>query len=164
MTAWQLVWRHGIAPQLTTTGLLALRQALESDDGRLIQGATTEPPPLQTVLDWPVVTLNPWYGLQNALTRQTREGDPPDGFVPHERISLEDAIKGYTLGAAYAGRRDKTEGSIEAGKVADLIVLSQDLFKIEPNQIANTEVLLTMVGGKVVYQSPSWDSEDKETK
>jgi hypothetical protein len=55
MTAWQLVWRHGIAPQLTTTGLLALRQALESDDGRLIQGATTEPPPLQVVLDWPVL-------------------------------------------------------------------------------------------------------------
>ena len=54
MTAWQLVWRHGIAPQLTTTGLLALRQALEADDRRLIQGATTEPPPLQTVLDWPV--------------------------------------------------------------------------------------------------------------
>ena len=115
--------------------------------------------------DWPVVTLNPWYGVQNALTRQTREGDPPGGFVPHERISLEDAIKGYTLGAAYAGRRDKTEGSIEPGKVADLIVLSQDLFKIEPNQIANTEVLLTMVGGKVVYQSPSWDAtKDKETK
>jgi predicted amidohydrolase YtcJ len=113
--------------------------------------------------DWPVVTLNPWYGVQNALTRQTREGEPPDGFVPHERISLEDAIKGYTLGAAYAGRREKTEGSIEPGKVADLIVLSQDLFKIEPNQIANTEVLLTMVGGKVVYQSPAWKSGE-ETK
>jgi len=114
--------------------------------------------------DWPVVTLNPWYGVQNALTRQTREGEPPDGFVPHERISLEDAIKGYTLGAAFAGRREKTEGSIEPGKVADLIVLSQDLFKIEPNQISNTEVLLTMVGGKVVYQSPSLDTKDKETK
>ena len=110
--------------------------------------------------DWPVVTLNPWYGVQNALTRQTREGEPPDGFVPHERISLEDAINGYTLGAAYAGRREKTEGSIEPGKVADLIVLSQDLFKIEPNQIANTEVLLTMVGGKVVYQSPAWKSKE----
>ena len=66
--------------------------------------------------DWPVVTLNPWYGVQNALTRQTREGEPPGGFVPHERISLEDAIKGYTFGAAYAGRREKTEGSIEPVK------------------------------------------------
>lgn len=108
--------------------------------------------------DWPVVTLNPWYGIQNALTRQTREGNPPDGFVPQERISLEDAIKGYTLGAAIAGRREKTEGSIESGKVADLIMLSQDLFKIDPHEIAKTEVLLTMVGGKVVYKDASFAS------
>jgi predicted amidohydrolase YtcJ len=106
--------------------------------------------------DWPVVTVNPWPGLQNALTRQTTEGNPPGGFIPHERISLEDAIRAYTLGAAFAGRREKTEGSLEPGKFADLIVLSQDLFKIEPTEIGKTEVLLTMVGGKVVYQSPSW--------
>jgi predicted amidohydrolase YtcJ len=106
--------------------------------------------------DWPVVTLNPWPGVQNALTRRTREGDPPGGFVPPERISLEDAIKAYTLGAAFAGRREKTEGSLEPGKLADLIVLSQDPFKIRPEQIANTEVMLTMVGGKAVYQAPGW--------
>ena len=76
--------------------------------------------------------------------------------MPQERISLEDTIKAYTLGAAFAGRRAKTEGSLEPGKLADLIVLSQDLFKIEPSSIAKTEVLLTMVGGKVVYQSPDW--------
>jgi hypothetical protein len=129
--------------------------SIESTGGHLAFGS-----------DWPVVTLNPWYGVQNALTRQTREGDPPDGFIPHERISLEDAIMAYTLDAAYAGRREKTEGSVEPGKLADLIVLSQDLFKIEPNQIANTEVLLTMVGGKVVYQSSTWGSAPKneETK
>jgi predicted amidohydrolase YtcJ len=108
--------------------------------------------------DWPVVTLNPWPGVQNALTRRTREGDPPGGFVPQERISLEDAIKAYTLGAAFAGRREKTEGSLEPGKLADLIVLSQDPFKIRPEQIANTEVMLTMVGGKAVYQAPGWPS------
>jgi len=108
--------------------------------------------------DWPIVTLNPWQGIQNALTRQTTEGDPPGGFVPKERISLEDAIKGYTLGAAFAGHREKSEGSLEAGKLADLIVLSQDLFKIEPTEIGKTEVLLTMVGGKVVYQSPNWNA------
>lgn len=108
--------------------------------------------------DWPVVTLNPWPGVQNALTRQTTEGDPPGGFVPKERISLEDTIKAYTLGAALAGRREKTEGSVEPGKLADLIVLSQDLFKIAPTEIVKTEVLLTLVGGKIVYQSPKWDS------
>ncbi|MGH3054716.1 MAG: amidohydrolase, partial [Gaiellaceae bacterium] len=108
--------------------------------------------------DWPIVTLNPWPGVQNALTRQTTEGDPPGGFVPKERISLEDAIKGYTMGAAFAGHREKSEGSLEAGKLADLIVLSQDLFRIEPTEIGKTEVLLTMVGGKVVYRSPNWNA------
>ena len=106
--------------------------------------------------DWPIVTLNPWTGVQNAVTRQTRAGDPPGGWLPSERLSLDDAIKGYTLGAAFAGHREKTEGSLEPGKVADLIVLAQDLFKIEPSEIAKTEVLLTMVGGKVVYQSSAW--------
>ena len=146
------IWARNAGPERAQRAWVW--HSIESTGGHLAFGS-----------DWPVVTLNPWYGVQNALTRQTREGDPPGGFVPHERISLEDAIKGYTLGAAYAGRREKTEGSIEPGKVADLIVLSQDLFKIEPSQIANTEVLLTMVGGKVVYQSPSWDAtKDKETK
>ena len=105
--------------------------------------------------DWPVVTLNPWPGVQSALTRKTTEGNPPGGFVPQERISLEDTIKAYTLGAAFAGHREKTEGSIEPGKLADLIVLDRDLFKIEPSQVADTKVLLTMVGGRVVYQDPA---------
>jgi len=108
--------------------------------------------------DWPVVTLNPWAGVQNALTRQTTDGNPPGGFVPKERISLEDAIRGYTLGAAFAGHREATEGSLEPGKVADLIILGQDLFRIEPTQIEKTEVLMTMVGGRVVYESPNWKS------
>jgi predicted amidohydrolase YtcJ len=106
--------------------------------------------------DWPVVTLNPWYGVQNALTRQTRDGKPPGGFIPKERLSLQQAIEGYTLGAAIGARKEKSEGSLQAGKLADLIILSQDLFSIEPSQIYKTQVLLTMVGGKVVYQSPEW--------
>jgi predicted amidohydrolase YtcJ len=103
--------------------------------------------------DWPVVTLSPWPGIQNAVTRQTSEGKPAGGWIPSERISLADAIKGYTLNAAYAGHREKDEGSLEAGKLADFIVVSQDLFKIEPSKIGDTQVLLTMVGGQVAYQS-----------
>ncbi|MFL6299163.1 MAG: amidohydrolase [Terriglobales bacterium] len=103
--------------------------------------------------DWPVVTLNPWYGVQNAVTRQTRDGKPPGGFVPQERISLEQAIEGYTLGAAKGARREKTEGTIEPGKLADVIMLSQDLFKTGPAQIYKTEVVMTMVGGKVVHRT-----------
>jgi predicted amidohydrolase YtcJ len=103
--------------------------------------------------DWPVVTLSPWYGVQNAVTRQTLEGKPEGGWLPQERVSLEQAIEGYTLGAAFSGHREATEGSLEEGKLADLIVLDQDLFKIAPSEIHKTKVLLTMVGGKVVYQS-----------
>jgi predicted amidohydrolase YtcJ len=106
--------------------------------------------------DWPIVTQNPWPGVQNALTRQTNEGDPRGGWIPKERISLADAIRAYTLGAAFAGHREKSEGSLEAGKLADLIILDRNLFLIEPTEIGKTEVLITIVGGKVVYESPHW--------
>jgi len=109
------------------------------------------------------VTLNPWPGVENALTRQTREGEPPGGWLPGERISLADAIRGYTLGAAFAARREQVSGSLETGKVADLILLSKDLFMIEPTDIANTEVLLTIVGGKVVYESAAWRDRANHT-
>jgi hypothetical protein len=64
------------------------------------------------------------------------------------------------LGAAFAGRREKTEGSLEPGKLADLILLDQDLFKIAPSEIGKTGVLFTMVGGKIVYQSPDWKGSE----
>jgi predicted amidohydrolase YtcJ len=103
--------------------------------------------------DWPVVTLNPWYGLQTAVTRQTREGKPADGFVPSQRLSVEKAVAGYTLDAAFAGRREKTEGSLETGKLADLIIVSQNIFEIDPHEISKTKVRTTIVGGQVVYQA-----------
>jgi hypothetical protein len=109
--------------------------------------------------DWPVVTLSPWPGLQMLLIRETPEGTPAGGWLPGERLTLEQAIQGYTMGGAIAARRDKTEGSIEVGKLADAIIISQDLFKIAPNQIGKTKVLLTLVGGKAVYQDPSWGGE-----
>ena len=104
--------------------------------------------------DWPIVTLSPWPGIQNAVTRETTAGRPKGGWIPGERISLAAAIRGYTLNAAFAAHREKTEGSLEPGKAADLIVVSQDLFKIDPLKIGETKVLLTMVGGRVVYQAP----------
>jgi predicted amidohydrolase YtcJ len=103
--------------------------------------------------DWPVVTLSPWPGLQNAVTRETTEGEPKGGWIPAERISLTDAIKGYTLNAAFAGHREKTEGSLEPGKLADLIVVSQNVFQVDPHEIGKTKVTLTIVGGRVVYKS-----------
>ncbi len=106
--------------------------------------------------DWPIVTLSPWPGLQNAVTRETTEGQPKGGWIPAQRISLAEAIKGYTLNAAFAGHREKTEGSLEPGKLADMIVVSQDVFKVDPLKIGKTRVLLTMVGGHVVYRSDNY--------
>jgi len=103
--------------------------------------------------DWPVVTLNPWEGVQTAVTRQTREGKPEGGFVPAQRLTVAQAVDGYTLSAAFAGRREKTEGSLEVGKLADLIIVSQNIFEIDPHKIAETKVVDTIVGGKVVYQA-----------
>ena len=103
--------------------------------------------------DWNVVTLNPWEGLQMAVTRQTREGKPEGGWLPQQRITLAQAVEGYTLSAAYAGRREKTEGSIEPGKLADLIIVSQNIFEIDPHEIAKTKVVETIVGGRVVFQA-----------
>ena len=137
------IWARNIGPERASRAWVW--NSIEKAGGHLAFGS-----------DWPVVTLNPWPGVQTALTRQTAEGEPAEGFVPQQRLTLESTIRAYTLGAAYAGRREKTEGSLEPGKLADLIVLDRDLFKIEPSDIGKTEVLLTIVGGKVVYQSPKW--------
>jgi len=109
--------------------------------------------------DWPVVTLNPWPALEMLLTRETPEGTPAGGWLPEQRLTLEEAIYGYTMGGAYAAKREKTEGSIEVGKLADVIIISQDLFKIEPNQIGNTKVMMTIVGGDVVYRDLLWKDQ-----
>ena len=147
-----LVWARNVGPERAQRAWAW--HSVEAAGGQLAFGS-----------DWPIVTLNPWLGVQSALTRQTFEGKPEGGFIPQERISLGEAIRGYTLGAAFAGRREKSEGSLEPGKLADLIILSQDLFKIPPSKIAETKVLLTMVGGKVVYQSPQFQAaEHPETK
>jgi predicted amidohydrolase YtcJ len=103
--------------------------------------------------DWPVVTLNPFEGIQTAVTRQTDEGKPAGGFIPSQRLTVAEAIQGYTIDAAYAGFREKSEGSLEPGKLADLIIISQNLFDIDPHLIGKTKVLTTIVGGRVVFQS-----------
>jgi predicted amidohydrolase YtcJ len=133
------VWARNIGPD--RAGRAWVWKSIADDGGHLAFGS-----------DWPVVTLNPWEGVQTAVTRQTKEGTPEGGFVPAQRISVSDAVYGYTLGAAFAGRREKTEGSIETGKLADLIVVSQNIFDIDPHKIGETKVLTTIVGGRVVHQ------------
>jgi predicted amidohydrolase YtcJ len=137
------IWARNIGPERAQRAWVW--HSIEDKGGALAFGS-----------DWPVVTLNPWPGVQTALTRQTDQGKPEYGFVPQQRLGLDDTLRAYTIGAAFAGHREKTEGSIEIGKLADLIVIDRDLFKIEPTEIGKTEVLMTMVGGKIVYESPNW--------
>ncbi len=102
--------------------------------------------------DWPVVTLNPWPGVQVAVSRQTEKGTPPNGFVPSERLDVAAAIAGYTMGSAMAGGRDKKEGSITPGKLADFVLVERDPFTATPMQLATMKVDMTFVGGRVVYR------------
>ncbi|MFQ5640864.1 MAG: amidohydrolase [bacterium] len=104
--------------------------------------------------DWTVAPLNPILGIDAAVTRRTTDGANPDGWFPEQKISVEEAIEAYTLTSAYASFEDHLKGSITPGKLADLVVLSQDILTISVNDIPDAEVLYTIVGGKVVYSKP----------
>jgi predicted amidohydrolase YtcJ len=116
-------------------------------DAMLKAGAT-----LAFGTDYPVEVLSPMRGLYAALTRESEEGGPEGGWVPTEKIGMADAIRAYTWGSAYAEFEDHRKGTLAPGKFADLIVLSEDITLMPARQLLQTEVLLTMVGGKIVYQ------------
>ena len=103
--------------------------------------------------DFPGETLNPFYGIYAAITRRDPGGNPSDGWHPEQKLTLEEALRGYTLEAAYAEFAEKDKGSIENGKLADLTVISEDITKIPPRQILSIRVLKTFVGGKAVYDA-----------
>jgi len=102
--------------------------------------------------DWYVAPLNPLLGLYAAVTRRTLDNKNPEGWIPEQKISIEDAIKCYTINSAYASFEENTKGSIEVGKLADLIVLSDDILKIDPVKIKNAEVVMTIFDGKVIFK------------
>jgi predicted amidohydrolase YtcJ len=102
--------------------------------------------------DWYVEPLDPMLGLYAAVTRQYRDGMPAGGWFPEERITMAQAVEYYTLGSAYAEFADDRKGSITEGKLADMVLLSKDLFGIAPREILDTKPLLTIVGGRVVYE------------
>jgi len=109
--------------------------------------------PLAFGSDWPVAPLGPLLGIYAAVTRATLDGKYPDGWIPDERVSVEEALRAYTSGSAYAAFEEKEKGTLAPGKLADVVVLSADLFTIPPEKIKDTRVVLTVVGGKVVYQA-----------
>jgi predicted amidohydrolase YtcJ len=101
--------------------------------------------------DWSVSTANPFPQIETAVTRRGAFDEPMPVFIPEERIDLESAIVAFTINAAFVNKQEDTTGSIEVGKLADLIVIDQNLFDIEPATISETKVLLTLFGGEPVY-------------
>jgi predicted amidohydrolase YtcJ len=103
--------------------------------------------------DWDVEPLEPMRGLYSAVTRKNIEFDYPEGgWFPEQKITMANAIKHYTLDSAFASFEENVKGSLKPGKLADLVVLSKDLFTIEPKEILATEVVYTILGGKIVYK------------
>ena len=101
--------------------------------------------------DWSVAPLDPMKGLYAAVTRATLDGKNPNGWVPEQKIKLPEAVEAYTMGSAYAEFQEKEKGSITPGKLADMVLLSDDIFQLDPKKIGDVQVDLTMVGGKVVW-------------
>jgi predicted amidohydrolase YtcJ len=102
--------------------------------------------------DWFVAPINPLVGIYAATTRRTLDGKNPDGWIPEQKISVIQAVHAYTVGSAYAESQDDIKGSIAPGKLADFVVLSQDIFHIDPVEIEGVKVVLTAVGGEIVKQ------------
>lgn len=103
--------------------------------------------------DWPVAPLNPIFGIYAAVTRQTVDGKNPGGWIPEEKISVEDAIRCYTINSAFASYEEKIKGSIEVGKLADFVVLSEDILTIDPVKIKDVVVEMTVFDGEIIYEN-----------
>jgi predicted amidohydrolase YtcJ len=102
--------------------------------------------------DCPVESLEPLLGIHAAVTRRRADGTPgPDGWYPAQRLTVEEAVRGFTWGAAHAGYMEDRLGTLAPGKLSDLVVLSEDIFEIEPMAILKTEVLGTMIGGRFYH-------------
>ncbi len=101
--------------------------------------------------DFPVELPDPLLGIYAAVTRQDCDGNPQDGWFPEERMSVEEAVRGFTVDAAYASFAEDISGSIEAGKLADFTILDKDIFNIPLEQILDTHVRYTIIGGEVVF-------------
>lgn len=102
--------------------------------------------------DSPVAPWNPLYGIYASVTRRTLDDKNPGGWIPEQKITVEETVRAFTVGSAYAEFQEKEKGTLEVGKLADFIILSDDIFKIDPVKIKDVTVLKTIVDGKVVFE------------
>jgi predicted amidohydrolase YtcJ len=134
------VWSKAIGPDRLP--LSFPWRSIEKAGGRLVFSS-----------DWPAsISLDPMRGIHNAVNRQTTDSKPAGGWLPDQRVSLETALRSYTTSAAYAEFQEKRKGTIAPGMLADLIVLSQDLFRIPPQKIHETRVDATVSAGRIVWR------------
>jgi predicted amidohydrolase YtcJ len=109
--------------------------------------------PLAFGSDWFVAPPTPLDGVYAAVTRRTLDGKHPDGWVPAQKIGVEDALRAYTSGGAFASFQEHDTGTLEAGKLADFALIDRDITRIPPDEITRSSVIMTVVGGQVVYES-----------
>jgi predicted amidohydrolase YtcJ len=154
-------------PRLKTLGVIASMQPYHAiDDGRFAEkylgferckttyafkslmdaGAT-----VSFGSDWFVAPPTPLEGIYGAVTRRTLDDKNPDGWVPEQKITVEEALKAYTINGAYASFEESIKGSLEPGKLADFVILDKDITTIDPVAIREVNVIRTVVGGKSVY-------------
>jgi predicted amidohydrolase YtcJ len=158
-------------PRLKPAGIIASMQPTHQTSDRLMAEARLGPKRLdgayawQTIAkmgvplafgsDFPVESPNPFPGLSAAVSRQDMNGQPPGGWRPQDRVSFEQALAGFTRGAAYAGFAERKIGSLEPGKWADFILVDRDVSQVDPQALARTQVLQTWVAGKKVWERPA---------
>ncbi len=103
--------------------------------------------------DWFVAPAIPLAGIYAAVTRRTLDDANPDGWVPEQKITVEEALKAYTAEGAFASFEESEKGMLKPGMLADLVLIDRDLTAVAPETIRDAKVLLTIVGGRVVYQT-----------
>jgi predicted amidohydrolase YtcJ len=102
--------------------------------------------------DSPVANLNALFGIYAAVTRQTSDLKNPTGWIPEQKITVDEAVRAFTYGAAYAEFQEDVKGTLEVGKLADFVIISDDIFAIDPPKIRDARVLMTVVDGRVIYE------------
>lgn len=135
------VWAANVGPERVERAFAW--NAIAAAGGRLAFGS-----------DWPVVTIDPMIGLHNAVLRQDTGGQPEGGWIPAQRVTLEQAVAAYTLNGAFGSFEEDVKGSIKEGKLADLVVVRPDIFKTAPREIHESRVTLTILDGREVYSRP----------
>ena len=128
------------------------RVAQRCKDGYVYESLLKAGIPQAFGTDWPVESLNPWFGIYAAVTRMDLDGQPEGGWFPEEKMPLADALHEYTMGSAYACFMEKHLGSIEPGKLADLIITVESPFDIAPKALKDVKNWMTVVNGKVVWK------------